>query len=132
MKKQLNQLCVLLVDDQSESRTLLRTILAGLGVSQIFEAQDGKSGMQFMDSSFDSIDIILCDWNMPTMTGIEFLRQIRSTGSNTPFMMITGRSDKTSVVEAKSLGVNVYVRKPYSPMQIEAKLRAIAQRINAA
>lgn len=130
MKKKFEQICVLLVDDQADSRTLLRTILTGLGISQIYEAQDGKTGMNFMDSAFDDIDIILCDWNMPTMTGIEFLRQIRSTGSNTPFMMITGRSDKSSVVEAKNLGVNVYVRKPYSPIQIEAKLRAVAQRLN--
>lgn len=131
MKKTLSQLCVLVVDDQSESRALLRNILSDLGVNQIYEAQDGKTGLAFIDSSFDLIDVVMCDWNMPQMNGIDLLRQIRSTGANTPFMMITGRSDKTSVVEAKSLGVNVYVRKPYSPTQIEAKLRAVVQRMEA-
>ncbi len=132
MKKSLTQLCVLVVDDQSESRALLRNILSDIGINQIYEAQDGKTGLAFLDSSFDLIDVIMCDWNMPQMNGIDLLRQIRSTGANTPFMMITGRSDKTSVVEAKSLGVNVYVRKPYSPTQIEAKLRAVVQRMEAA
>lgn len=132
MKKSLTQLCVLVVDDQSESRALLRNILSDIGINQIYEAQDGKTGLAFLDSSFDLIDVIMCDWNMPQMNGIDLLRQIRSTGANTPFMMITGRSDKTSVVEAKSLGVNVYVRKPYSPTQIEAKLRAVLQRMEAA
>lgn len=132
MKKSLTQLCVLVVDDQSESRALLRNILSDIGINQIYEAQDGKTGLAFLDSSFDLIDVIMCDWNMPQMNGIDLLRQIRSTGANTPFMMITGRSDKTSVAEAKSLGVNVYVRKPYSPTQIEAKLRAVVQRMEAA
>lgn len=132
MKKSLTQLCVLVVDDQSESRALLRNILSDIGINQIYEAQDGKTGLAFLDSSFDLIDVIMCDWNMPQMNGIDLLRQIRSTGANTPFMMITGRSDKTSVAEAKSLGVNVYVRKPYSPTQIEAKLRAVLQRMEAA
>lgn len=132
MKKALNDLCVLVVDDQSDSRALLRTILSEIGVNQIYEAQDGKTGMQFIDSSFDDVDLVMCDWNMPNMTGIDLLRQIRSTGSQMPFMMITGRSDQGSVVEAKSLGVNVYVRKPYSPTQIEAKLRAVVQRMEAA
>lgn len=129
MKKTLSQLSVLVVDDQTESRTLLRGILSELGVNQVYEAPDGKAGMQFIDSSFDFVDVILCDWNMPNMTGIEFLRQIRSTGSDMAFVMVTGRSDKASVVEAKSLGVNVYVRKPYSPTQIEAKLRVVAQKL---
>lgn len=121
---------ILLVEDQAESRSLLRGILSELGITQVFEAADGRVGLQFIDSAFDFIDLILCDWNMPSMTGIEFLRQVRSTGSTVPFMMITGRSDHASVLEAKNFGVDGYIRKPYSPTQIEAKLRVMAQRIN--
>ncbi len=132
MKKKISDLCVLVIDDQSESRALMRTILTDLGINQIYEAQDGKAGMMFIDSAFDEVDVVLCDWNMPHMSGIDLLKQVRSTGSAMPFMMITGRSDQASVVEAKSLGVSVYVRKPYSPTQIEAKLRVVLQRMQVA
>ncbi len=126
------QLRVLLVEDQQESRSLLRGMLGELGVTQIYEAQDGRTALAFMDSAFDFIDLILCDWNMPSMTGIEFLRQVRSTGMNIPFMMITGRSDQSSVIEAKNHGVDGYIRKPYSSIQIEAKLRIMLHRMKAA
>ncbi len=126
------QLRVLLVEDQGESRALLRGMLAEMGISQVFEAGDGRTGLQFMDSAFDFIDIIMCDWNMPEMSGIEFLRQVRSTGSNIPFMMITGRSDQSSVMEAKNHGVDGYIRKPYSSAQVEARLRIVMQRAKAA
>lgn len=130
--KTLSQLRILLVEDQAESRTLLKGMLGELGITQIYEAGDGKKGLQFLDSAFDFIDIILCDWNMPSMSGIEFLRQVRSTGAEIPFMMITGRSDHNSVIEAKNFGVDGFIRKPYSPTQIEAKLRVLAQRVKAA
>jgi two-component system chemotaxis response regulator CheY len=132
MEKKLADLRVLLVEDQAESRALLKGMLGELGITQIYEAGDGKKGLQFVDSAFDFIDIILCDWNMPSMTGIEFLRQVRSTGADIPFMMITGRSDHNSVIEAKNFGVSGFIRKPYSPTQIEAKLRVIVSRMKAA
>ncbi len=127
-----SQLRVLVVEDQGESRALLRGMLAEMGVTQVFEAPDGRTGLQFMDSAFDFIDVIMCDWNMPQMNGIEFLRQVRSTGCSIPFMMITGRSDQSSVVEAKNHGVDGYIRKPYSPAQVEARLRIVMQRFQAA
>jgi two-component system chemotaxis response regulator CheY len=132
VEQTLAQMRILIVEDQTESRALLRGILSEMGVTQVFEATDGRTGLQFMDSAFDFIDLILCDWNMPAMTGIEFLRQVRSTGNEIPFMMITGRSDQGSVIEAKNHGVNGYIRKPYSPTQIEAKLRIMIQKLKAA
>lgn len=132
MADSFSQLRILIVEDQQESRALLKQMLSELGVTQVYEASDGRIGLQFIDSAFDFVDLILCDWNMPAMTGIEFLRQVRSTGSDIPFMMITGRSDHASVIEAKNYGVNGYVRKPYSPTQIEAKLRIMMHRMKAA
>jgi CheY-like chemotaxis protein len=128
----LSNLRILIVEDQQESRNLLKQMLSELGITQIYEAQDGRTGLQFIDSAFDFVDLILCDWNMPAMTGIEFLRQVRSTGSGIPFLMITGRSDQGSVIEAKNYGVDGYIRKPYSSIQIEAKLRVMMQRMKAA
>jgi CheY-like chemotaxis protein len=129
---EISQLKVLMVEDQVESRALLRGMLSEIGITQIYEAADGKTALEFMDYADDFIDVILCDWNMPHMSGIDFLKQVRSTGSQVPFMMITGRGDKSSVLEAKVSGVSGYIRKPYSPLQIEAKLRILLHRIKAA
>ena len=122
------KLKVLIVEDQQDARVILANMLKELGIHQVFEASDGQEALQFVDIAIDFVDIILCDWNMPNMPGIELLRQVRSTGATMPFLMITGRGDKASVIEAKGSGVSGYIRKPYSPAELEVKLRVIAQK----
>ncbi len=129
--EKLEDLKVLIVEDQPEARAMLRNMLAELAITQIFEAKDGREALNFVDSAFDFINIVICDWNMPQMTGVEFLRQLRTVDPDMPFLMITGRSDIESVVEAKSSGVTGYIRKPFSSQQLEAKLRIIMQRMVA-
>jgi CheY-like chemotaxis protein len=121
----IEKLKVLVVDDQPDARALVRGMLGELGVTQIFEAADGKEAMSFTDAAMDMIDVIICDWNMPKMTGIELLRQMRSVSYDVPFLMVTGRSDLDSVASAKSSGVTAYIRKPFSPAHLEVKLRVI-------
>ena len=128
----LAKLKILVVEDQPDSRTALKDILLDLGVTQIFEADDGRTGFQFVRKSGNPVDVILCDWNMPVMSGMEFFRSMRGQGDNTPFMMITGRGDHNSVMEARSTGVDGYIRKPFSPEQIETRLRILVQRMKAA
>jgi two-component system chemotaxis response regulator CheY len=125
-KNDLNGLKVLVIDDTHEARIMLKNMLTEIGITQIFEAGDGREGMKFMDTAFDFVDIILCDWNMPKMEGIDLLRQLRSVDPDFPFMMITGRGDITSVSEAKGAGVSGYILKPYSMAQMETKLRIVA------
>lgn len=122
---------VLLVEDQKEARAMMRNMLMEMGVTQIFEAGDGREALDFIDAAFDFIDVVVCDWNMPAMSGVEFLRQLRTVDSEMPFLMVTGRSDMNSVVEAKSSGVTGYIGKPFSAAQFEAKLRIILQRMAA-
>ncbi|MCC7305884.1 MAG: response regulator [Alphaproteobacteria bacterium] len=129
--KSLKDLKVLLVEDQPEARTMLRNMLMELGITNVFEASDGKQAMSFLDASFDSLDLVVSDWNMPSMTGVEFLRQLRSVDSALPFLMITGRGDLDSVVEARTSGVTAYIRKPFSAVQLEAKLRVILHKMAA-
>ncbi len=121
----MSDLKVLLVEDQSEARAMMRNMLAELGITQIFEASDGNEAFVFVDSAFEMIDFIVCDWNMPKMTGVELLRQVRTVDNSIPFLMVTGRGDMESVVEAKSSGVTGYIRKPFSLVQLEAKIRII-------
>jgi two-component system chemotaxis response regulator CheY len=121
----LEKLKVLIVDDQSDARSMVRGMLSDLGITQIFEASDGKEAMTFTDAAIDMIDVVICDWNMPRMTGIDLLRQMRSVMPDMPFLMLTGRGDMDSVTEAKSSGVTAYIRKPFSPANLEIKLRVI-------
>ncbi len=130
-KVNFEDLKILIVEDQPEARAMLRNMLGELGVTQIFEAKDGREALDFVDSAFDFIDMIVCDWNMPGLSGVELLRQLRTVDPSMPFLMVTGRSDMESVVEAKSSGVTGYIRKPFSPVQLEAKLRIILQRMEA-
>ncbi|MCB1532154.1 MAG: response regulator [Alphaproteobacteria bacterium] len=132
MSVEMKDLKILVVEDQIEARALVRNTLSELGVTQVFEAPDGRAALNFIDSAFDFVDLIICDWNMPKMTGVEFLRQLRTVDPDIPFLMITGRSDLDSVVEAKTSGVTGYIKKPFSPAQLEAKLRILVHRMAAA
>lgn len=127
----LSDMKILLVEDQSEARAMLRNMLVELGITQIFEASDGREALTFLDSAFDFIDLLVCDWNMPGLTGVELLRQLRTVDPTMPFLMVTGRSDMDSVVEAKSAGVTAYIRKPFSTKELEAKLRVILHKMAA-
>lgn len=128
----LAELKILIVEDEAESRSLLRGMLSEMGITQVYEAEDGKTGLGFMDGVSDIVDVILCDWNMPSMSGIDFLRKIRAKGIDIPFLMITGRGDHMSVVQAKAQGVSGYIRKPFTPVQVEARLRIVQERLKAA
>jgi len=131
MKSPFDDMKVLLVEDQGEARAMMRNMMMELGITQIFEASDGREALNFLDSAYDFIDIIVCDWNMPAMSGVEVLRQLRTVDAAMPFLMVTGRSDVESVVEAKSSGVTAYIRKPFSPKELEAKLRIMLYKLAA-
>lgn len=125
----MSDLKVLVVEDQAEARSILRNMLMEIGINQIFESADGREALAFIDSAFDFVDMIICDWNMPNMNGVELLRQIRTVDPDVPFLMTTGRVDLESVVEAKTSGVTGYIAKPFSPQQLEAKLRIVLHRM---
>jgi two-component system chemotaxis response regulator CheY len=125
------KLKVLLVEDQPEARSMTRNMLSELGITQIFESKDGREALSFMDMADDFVNFVICDWNMPNLSGIELLKQIRSVNGALPFLLVTGRTDMDSVFEAKSAGVSGYIRKPFSPAQLEAKLRALLHKTAA-
>lgn len=116
---------ILVVDDQQEIRSLIREVLLDAGITQVYEAADGKAALQFIDADFEMVNCIICDWNMPSLNGCEFLKQIRSVDNQVPFLMVSSRSDKQSILEARTAGVSAYIRKPFSPIQIEEKLRIL-------
>jgi len=130
--KDITDLKILIVEDQDDVRKLIQDMLEDMEVAKTFEAKDGQQAFEFIDAAFDFVDLIICDWNMPEMTGLELLQQIRTTDQNVPFLMVTGRMDMDSVVQAKNSGVTAYIAKPFSPVQLETKIRAVLKTLQAA
>ena len=116
---------VLIVDDFATMRRIMRNILKQIGFSNINEADDGKSALKELKK--EKFDLVLCDWNMPEMSGIELLKNVREDAqlSDTPFVMVTAEAQKENIVEAVKLGVNNYVVKPFTADTISEKLQKV-------
>ena len=119
-----SKLRVLIVDDNDYILNLIKMVITDLGVADSFFAKDAVEAMKMLEGTA-GVNFIICDWNMPGITGLEFLRKIRSDGNKIPFVMLTARSDEGSVVQAKELGVDAYLVKPFAPIQLEKKLRTL-------
>jgi len=126
----LQNLHVLVVDDNPRTLKLIQAVLKDMGVGQIFTATDGREAQMFLDAGEELINLIVCDWNMPRMSGLELLRQVRMTKADMPFLMVTARGTIDSVTAAKKNGVSAYIVKPFSPAELEQKVVSLARRID--
>lgn len=124
----LKKLRIMLVEDQPDTSKMIKNMLLELGVTQVYTSPDGQKAMEFMDSADDFIDVIMCDWNMPRVTGIELLRQLRTVYPTLPFIMVTARGDIESVIVAKEAGVTGFIRKPFSLEELKQKLQKTMQK----
>jgi YesN/AraC family two-component response regulator len=120
---------VLIVDDERSVVKILRMMLANIGVTQIFTAKDGVEALEFLGACDEMVNTIICDWNMPRMSGIKLLEQVRTTSPDTAFVMVTGRATLDAVYDAKSLNVTAFVAKPFSQDEIKKKLELVARKI---
>ena len=113
---------VLVVDDFATMRRILRNILKQIGFTNISEADDGKTALKELKK--EKYDLILCDWNMPEMQGIDLLNEIRSDDElkGTPFVMVTAKAQKNNIIQAVKAGVNSYIVKPFTAETINEKL----------
>lgn len=116
---------VLLVDDLANMRRLMKNIVRGIGFKTIHEACDGREALKILEDQ--NVGLIISDWNMPNMTGIEFLKHIRTLEKfkTTPFLMVTAEATKDNILEAISAGASNYVVKPVQADVVEAKLKQI-------
>lgn len=107
------QLRVLLVEDIPAMRLLMRGMLRSLGIDQIIEANDGSTALQLLREI--KVDVVLSDWNMIPMTGLQLLQAMREDPitAKLPFVMITGEHSAEHVAKARSAGVNGYLVKPF-------------------
>lgn len=121
-------LTVLIVDDFLTMRRIVRKILRDLDFVDIIEAEDGSAALDVLKRT--RVDLIVSDWNMPRMTGLELLKEVRSTDSikDTPFLMVTAESQKENIVEAVKARVSNYIVKPFTAAVLEEKLAKILAR----
>jgi len=120
---------VLVVDDFSTMRRIIKNLLRDLGFTNISEADDGSTALPMLkDGDFD---FVVTDWNMPGMQGIDLLRAIRADGklSHIPVLMVTAEAKKEQIVMAAQAGVNGYIVKPFTAATLNTKLDKIFERL---
>jgi two-component system chemotaxis response regulator CheY len=118
---------ILIVDDEHYMRKVVRTLLISIGVSTIYEATDGPSGLETIRTM--APDVVIVDWNMPGLDGASFVRMVRSPDTfpypNVPIIMLTGHGDRSRVIEAVKIGVNEFLLKPVSTKSLHDRLLAV-------
>jgi two-component system, chemotaxis family, chemotaxis protein CheY len=116
---------VLVVDDFSTMRRIVRKILKDLQFQDVIEAENGAEAFQLLQTT--KVDLIVSDWNMPTMTGLELLKRVRADErlKGLPFLLVTAESQKENIIEAIQAKVSNYVVKPFSPAVLAEKLAKI-------
>ena len=116
---------VLVVDDFSTMRRIIKNILRQLGFTNIVEADDGTTAWEVLNK--DRIDFVISDWNMPKMTGIELLRKVRASEeyADVPFLMVTAEGLQENIIEAVQAKVSNYIVKPFTPETLGQKIDKI-------
>lgn len=119
---------VLVVDDSQIMRRIISGTLIKLAIDglEITEAADGQQAVDIVSEN-SNIGLILMDWNMPVMTGIEAVKSIRDSQNTTPIVMVTTEGEKQKVIEAIKAGANDYLVKPFNPKDIQVKLEKFLQ-----
>ncbi|BCD61840.1 two-component system, chemotaxis family, chemotaxis protein CheY [Nitratiruptor sp. YY08-26] len=116
---------ILVVDDAPMIRRILKNLLKEMGFSNIDEAEDGMVALQKLRNQ--KYDFVITDWNMPNLTGIELVQEIRKDPNlkSLPIMMVTAEAKKENIILALKSGVNNYIVKPFTPENVKAKIEAI-------
>ncbi|MGC9195048.1 MAG: response regulator [Syntrophobacteraceae bacterium] len=119
---------VLIVDDFVTMRRIVRKILRDLDFENIIEAEDGLAALEVLKTT--KVDLVVSDWNMPRMTGLELLKEVRGSDKlkDMPFLMVTAEAQKENIVEAVKAKVSNYIVKPFTAATLEEKLAKIVPR----
>jgi len=122
---------ILVVDDFSTMRRIIKNLLRDLGFTNTQEADDGLTALPMLQNG--SFDFVVTDWNMPGMQGIDLLKAIRADDKlkHLPVLMVTAESKREQIIEAAQAGVNGYVVKPFTAVTLEEKINKIFERVAA-
>lgn len=114
---------ILVVDDFATMTQLMKYLLMSLGFKNVDEARDGGSALTKMSEK--QYGLIISDWNMEPVSGLDLLKALRAQGNAIPFIMVTAESKTESVIEAKQAGVTNYIVKPYNAVTLKSKLVSV-------
>ncbi len=117
---------VLVVDDFATMRRIVKNILTQLGFTNIVEADDGSTAIEVLKAD-NSVDMVISDWNMPKMTGLELLKAVRSDPelANMPFIMVTAEAQQENIIQAVKAKVSQYIVKPFTAETLGEKIDKI-------
>jgi two-component system chemotaxis response regulator CheY len=123
---------ILIVDDFSTMRRIIKGLLHELGYNNVQEADDGNTALPLLKS--ENFDFLITDWNMPGMPGIDLLRAVRGDAKlkSLPVLMVTAEAKREQIVEAAQAGINGYVVKPFTANTLKEKIDKIFERISGA
>ena len=132
-----NDIKILVVDDQGVMRKLIKKFLGDLGFTQVVEADDGATAWpKYIEAIAEDapFKLVICDWNMPRMNGLELLAKVRASKvlGNTPFIMLTAESENHQVDKATQLKVSAYIKKPFTPDTLFSKMQEVYDSSKAA
>jgi two-component system chemotaxis response regulator CheY len=122
---------ILIVDDFSTMRRIIKNLLRDLGFNNTAEADDGATALPILQSG--SFDFLVTDWNMPGMTGIDLLKAVRADAKlgKLPVLMVTAEQKRDQIIEAAQAGVNGYIVKPFTAITLKEKIDKIFERLEA-
>jgi two-component system chemotaxis response regulator CheY len=125
------QFNILVVDDHSLTRTMVKAILRGIGFENVLQAENGAAAVDIVMS--EPVDLVICDWNMPEANGLDVLRTLRADArfKKLPFLMLTAEAYRENVTAALEAGVTDYVIKPFTSDVLIDKLDSILRRITS-
>lgn len=117
---------LLVVDDSSTMRRIIKNTLSRLGYEDVLEGEDGVQGWNVLNENAD-MGMLITDWNMPEMNGLELVKKVRADArfADLPIIMVTTEGGKTEVITALKAGVNNYIVKPFTPQVLKEKLAAV-------
>ena len=126
----IDYLKVMIVDDTSSSRMILRDGLDAIGIKNIVHAADGEQALKMIMTS--PVHLVVSDYNMPKINGLQLLQAIRAykPTSKTPFIMLTGRADKAVLEAGTKLGLNNYLTKPFNLPDLKKAIETVVGRLN--
>lgn len=118
-------MAVLIVDDYKTMLRIIRNLLRQIGFNNVDEASDGATALQKLRR--DNFGLVISDWNMEPMTGLQLLKEVRADEKlrNLPFIMVTAESKTENVIAAKKAGVNNYIVKPFNAATLKTKMTAV-------
>lgn len=114
---------ILVVDDYQTMVRIIKNLLKQIGFSNIDEASDGKQALEKISQK--GYGLVISDWNMEPMTGLDLLKTLRGSGNKVPFIMVTAESKTENVMAAREAGVNNYIVKPFNADTLKAKLTSV-------